>query len=680
GGIIVKRKGNPKEATVEAWGLVDGQPTGRHFILRVYDDVVTRESVTTAEQVKKTTDAWELSLNLGVSETRGGRERYIGTRYCTVGDTPILMADWSHKPIREVQIGDEVIGWAPREKDGKRFLKSAKVINIGHHLSQPVRKFTFSNGRSVICTKDHKWWRGAQWAGAGKGAPVWKRGQEYSSLGFGYHELKYIRELVVPTEPIDKFDAGWLSGFFDGEGTLRLNKYHSSAMIGFTQSVRNQCVIDRFKAVMEKFGFQFSESICHPGDERHSRSFHYWMKGGWRELYRFMVEINPARAGKIREWLFSQMKTDRLKLITEEDAGLEHVFWLETETGNYIANGFCSKNSLNDSYSEMLRRKAVKPRIYPATHNGRFDGNPVLLTPGEWARKLQTTSRQTIAAQQLQNPMADEDATFRPEWLRPYELRPRTLNVYIMADPSKGRGAESDNTAMAVVGIATNGAKYLLDGVCHRMTLSQRWLYLRGFYRKWSCTPGIQHVAVGYERYGAQSDDEYFQEQMLLEHKNGVDNAVFDIEELNWVREGGQSKRERVERLEPDFRNSRFYLPSVCLYNARPHTWRVETNPEAKNFQEVIYTPVDIQRPLTVAQRRAFEAGTPELIAKAIKCADQERHVYDLTVHFIEEYCSFPFGRYRDLVDATSRIYDMETIEPSIQAKLDTEPRQYWDR
>lgn len=77
-GIVVKRKSNPKESTVEAWGLVDGQPTSKHFFVRVYDDVVTRESVYTPEMVKKTTESWELSINLGA---RGGIERYIGTRY-----------------------------------------------------------------------------------------------------------------------------------------------------------------------------------------------------------------------------------------------------------------------------------------------------------------------------------------------------------------------------------------------------------------------------------------------------------------------------------------------------------------------------------------------------------------------------------------------------------------------
>ncbi|WP_415716978.1 hypothetical protein [Maridesulfovibrio sp.] len=77
-GIIVKRKSNPKEATVEAWGLVDGQPTGKHFSRLIYDDVVTRESVTSPDMIFKTTEAWALSINLG---TREGIKRYIGTRY-----------------------------------------------------------------------------------------------------------------------------------------------------------------------------------------------------------------------------------------------------------------------------------------------------------------------------------------------------------------------------------------------------------------------------------------------------------------------------------------------------------------------------------------------------------------------------------------------------------------------
>lgn len=77
-GLVLKRKGNPKESTVEAWGLVDGQPTSKHFFIRVYDDVVTIESVSGPDMIKKVTERWELSQNLGA---HGGIERYIGTRY-----------------------------------------------------------------------------------------------------------------------------------------------------------------------------------------------------------------------------------------------------------------------------------------------------------------------------------------------------------------------------------------------------------------------------------------------------------------------------------------------------------------------------------------------------------------------------------------------------------------------
>lgn len=77
-GIVLRRKSNPKEASVESWGLVDGQPTSRHYRTQIYDDVVTLESVSTPDQIAKTTAAWEISLALGVENTR---RRYAGTRY-----------------------------------------------------------------------------------------------------------------------------------------------------------------------------------------------------------------------------------------------------------------------------------------------------------------------------------------------------------------------------------------------------------------------------------------------------------------------------------------------------------------------------------------------------------------------------------------------------------------------
>lgn len=77
-GIIVKRSGSRKEATVSAWGLVEGMPTGLHFDRRVYDDIVTEdiaESIDTMEKVKLKFDS---SQNLG---TIMGHHRVVGTYY-----------------------------------------------------------------------------------------------------------------------------------------------------------------------------------------------------------------------------------------------------------------------------------------------------------------------------------------------------------------------------------------------------------------------------------------------------------------------------------------------------------------------------------------------------------------------------------------------------------------------
>lgn len=96
-GIIVKRRGNPKESTVEAWGLVDGQPTSKHFKRKLYDDVVTIESVGTAEMIQKTTERWAMSMNLGSTHCI---DRYAGTRYHK-NDTYRVMIDQGSVRVRK---------------------------------------------------------------------------------------------------------------------------------------------------------------------------------------------------------------------------------------------------------------------------------------------------------------------------------------------------------------------------------------------------------------------------------------------------------------------------------------------------------------------------------------------------------------------------------------------------
>jgi len=77
-GLLFKRTRTAKEMTVEAFGLVDGQPTSRHYDLRIYDDVVTKESVSTPDQIRNTQRAYETSQSLG---TEGGRFRVLGTHW-----------------------------------------------------------------------------------------------------------------------------------------------------------------------------------------------------------------------------------------------------------------------------------------------------------------------------------------------------------------------------------------------------------------------------------------------------------------------------------------------------------------------------------------------------------------------------------------------------------------------
>ena len=220
-------------------------------------------------------------------------------------------------------------------------------------------------------------------------------------------------------------------------------------------------------------------------------------------------------------------------------------------------------------------------------------------------------------------------------WLKYADIKPATLNVYIMVDPASSKKKSSYNTAMAVIGVDAAKNKYLLDGYNHKMNLRERWLALRGLRRKWKGATGVQGVFVGYERYGMQSDMEYFQEQMEL------DRDVFEIKELNWSLSSGQSKRDRVQRLVPDFVQGRFYLPLATA-----------AGNETSN------------------QARMREIEQPYRIFSVPKYKDHLGNLYSMLDRFINEFLNFPSPNYPDdLIDACSRIYDMEYDAPVLMTQ-----------
>lgn len=257
------------------------------------------------------------------------------------------------------------------------------------------------------------------------------------------------------------------------------------------------------------------------------------------------------------------------------------------------------------------------------------------------------------------NPLFGTEMKFDIRWLKFWLVRPKRLNVYIMADPSKGKQATSDNTAMVVVGVDVARNKYLLDGFRHRMPLSRRWQVLRSLYRRWSRMPGIETVNVGYEQYGLQTDLEYFDEQMQR------DEVSFSIAELAWTTEGRISKEQRIERLEPDFRMGRMRLPHVIDIDDEGQV--IPVNPLAKK-----------------AAKEAIARNERWRVAAPIQKKDEDSRVYDVIAGLIEEFTFFPFGPTNDFLDALSRIYDMDISPPlayeeSGGANMALEPEVFFD-
>lgn len=386
--IIKPRTSGQKEPSIDTSGI-ESSKTGCHYDVIIFDDIVSETNVTTKSQMDKVSECYKKSLSLLkpggdvvmvgtrwhfgdlygrlIAENKQTklfnifiRSAYKGEKYffnnigpesltperlqllknqqgtrvfsCNPYEAPIIMGDWRAKPIGEVKKGDEVIGWTRIKNNRKRLCKS-KVLKVQSRKAQVV-KVIMKSGRTIRCTPDHRWYS----------RPPDKTHQEYkpaqvgSRLHFAFEP--YLKDLGIKAMK----SALWLGGLYDGEGDCT-----DSVVISQSHHT-NPEVCEKLKSSLAILDYSWNSCERAPTRTAWGKSTtSFWINGGIRGKRRFLLECEPVKGYEIENSILkhgSSFVKEKDKVVSIEPDGFEEVFALQTETENYIAWGYLSKNCL----------------------------------------------------------------------------------------------------------------------------------------------------------------------------------------------------------------------------------------------------------------------------------------------------------------------------------------------
>lgn len=116
-GLVLKRSSSSRgESSVEAWGLTEGMPTGRHFERCVFDDLETEDIRESPDMLNKVYSKFEMAGNLGTfSDT--DVTRVIGTYYSHFGPN-VRIRDKKYPDGRNIYSLRLIPGSDNGQKDG----------------------------------------------------------------------------------------------------------------------------------------------------------------------------------------------------------------------------------------------------------------------------------------------------------------------------------------------------------------------------------------------------------------------------------------------------------------------------------------------------------------------------------------------------------------------------------
>lgn len=270
-----------------------------------------------------------------MEQTRRARGRYwFG---CTPAETPILMGDWRTKPISEVRVGDEVVGFQRGDRHARAKLIRSTVTATQSRMAM-VHRLEMASGRPVRCTADHRWYTGRGDEAGGQ------RRKTYDVPKVG-RRLCFVcppEDIVADAEELMRW--WYLAGIVDGEG------YIGVSALRISQSPdANPEVFKRIGELLDQLGLSHQRLILDRDRPRWGRGGEFLVHNAMDTYRKLLRHTEPAKAPQMIDRLFERghmfiRERDQVQAIVPEQ--VEPVYSLETTSGNYVAWGYASSNSM----------------------------------------------------------------------------------------------------------------------------------------------------------------------------------------------------------------------------------------------------------------------------------------------------------------------------------------------
>lgn len=242
-----------------------------------------------------------------------------------------LTSDLRWVPIEKIQIGDELIGFDECIGQAARFRRSTVVaVGVRH---EPVYEIVTDQG-TVCGSASRRFVRCHR-----KARQEWAQCEDIKPGDL----LAYF---MRPYGDDTSWEAGWLAGFFDGEGTIA-----SGYQLNFGQALGP--TLDRAVRLLQAKGYETSvKQVRLPATDKRgivSRKplANVYVAGGYHGALRFLGEIRPERLldSAWQLWEGRATKSRRCSPAVVQavrPTGVEPAHAIGTSTRTFVVEGFLS--------------------------------------------------------------------------------------------------------------------------------------------------------------------------------------------------------------------------------------------------------------------------------------------------------------------------------------------------